>query len=196
VTDFIEGSDGDASAVPPAGLSTTTDLSQWLAVALAVAIAIRVVASVVAGLIKWARPAGEQFGVDNKFRAGTIILDFVRFGDGVGALLVLALAAALYWHVRTHGAWYAGRGLAIVGVGLAALTAVAALLSILGYALYLSRGSQVADTMVAVVGEGLAYALVASAAAVAIHRLTWRIDEQLAVADPEPSETDDDVPGS
>jgi hypothetical protein len=146
----------------------------WFAAALIAAVVIRMVASLIAGFVELSRD--DRFGFSGKNRTGVGILEFTEFGDGIGALL--------YWHVRTQTDWFAGRQLALLTTVLAALTAVASFASIVGYALYLNgRGN--ADAMVAAVGRGASFGLIAVVAAVAAYRVTWQIDEQFAAPAPD-----------
>lgn len=159
------------------------DLRDWFAVALIAATVVRIVASIVAGTIEAAR-SGARFGPGGKAHAGEVILDFARFGDGVGALLVVALTGLLYWRLHIGTRWYVGRRLALLGTALAGAVAVAGLAEVVGYVLYLSDQERVAASIAAVVGEGLSYTIIAMAAAVAMYRLTWQIDEQLVAEAP------------
>ena len=79
------------------------------------------------------------------------------------------------------------------------LPAVAAIAEIVGYGLYLSEQEQIASSMTAIVGEGLAFTIISLAAAVAMYRVTWQIDEQIVdalppeprdPAEPEPLDSD------
>jgi hypothetical protein len=157
------------------------DLRDWFLLALLASAAIRILAWVLSGLIEWSR-ARETFGPAGKHRAGDIILRLTNFGDGVQALLLLAVAVLLYTQVWRRQAWFNGRPFALWTAAMAALTTVAALVGIIGHALLLSGQPGVASTMVGYVGSGLADALIAAVAAFASYRLTWSIDEQVLAA--------------
>src|SRR3954470_12892736 len=149
-------------SVPSRRQRSVSDVLEWLVLALLAAVAIKIVSSVISGFIEWAR-SGNQFDFDRKHRAGDVILQFTAFGDGVTGLLLLSIAGLVYWHIRTRPAWFHGRRLALTTTVLAAVTALAALLAIVGYALYLSGQSRIAGPLVGYAGRELSDAIIAGA---------------------------------
>ena len=188
MTEEMIGPGGEPTGLPPIPSRARMDLRDWFAIALIAAATTRIVASVIAGTIEAVRDSQDRFGSGGKTHAGEVVLGFARFGDGVGALIMAALVGVLYWRVQARKHWYAGRHLALVGMALALLTAAAAVAEVIGYALYLSDQQRIAASMTSIVGEGIAFTIISIAAAIAMYRVTWPIDEQIVSTLPPPEQ--------
>src|SRR3954454_18567288 len=115
MTEEMIGPGGEPTGAPTFPSRARMDLRDWFAIALIAATAVRIIASIIAGSIAALRDNESRFASGGKAHAGEVILSFARFGDGVGALVMVALVGLLYWRVQARRQWYAGRRLALVG---------------------------------------------------------------------------------
>jgi hypothetical protein len=188
MTEEMLGPGGEPVGEPPAPSRLPGDLRDWFVVALLAVVAVRIIASVVAGIVEWARSstAGVSF-VPTRYRVGSVLMKFSEFGDGIGGLLLLAVAFVIYSRVRSQGDWYRGRSIALLAVVLSGLTAIGAVLNAVGWTIYLTGAQgREAAAIIQVDGLDLANVLLASLTGLALYRLTWRLDEQIATIPDEP----------
>lgn len=145
-----------------------------LAAAVLAGAVFRVLVAVAAGIAEWAEAGPGYFG-RGRDRAADLLIIFGSPGDGVGVLLVIAAMGLLWWR------WRAGGGVNMSALGLVrllfALTALAAVLQLIGYGLAISQESSVLwARFIEAVGMSTAFAGIAVGGVIATGGLVAAVD--------------------